>query len=183
MRKDGLQAWHGSGRRFNRFDTRFIGTGEGGALGWGFYFLDNRTGAQRYQDFLSPRDGSGGYMYRVWLNVYPGEMPKLHRPIDEQCQIAQQRLVRALGAKAAEANGRFALEHIYDDLRQKEGNQSASMRLLNAGIVGFETDEEEPRHQSNTYFMIDTSRIEILSCMKWAENTNKSPSEWEYELA
>lgn len=47
-------AWHGSGARFDRFDTKFIGTGEGfQAFGWGLYFADRREVAKNYYEEYS----------------------------------------------------------------------------------------------------------------------------------
>lgn len=49
-------AYHGSGARFNRFSTDFMGTGEGAqAFGWGLYFSSSRGIAEHYRKALSKR--------------------------------------------------------------------------------------------------------------------------------
>jgi hypothetical protein len=49
-----IRAYHGSPHRFDRFDLRRIGTGEGGAAyGRGLYFAENEDVARGYRDRLS----------------------------------------------------------------------------------------------------------------------------------
>ena len=48
-------AWHGSGARFSRFNTDFMGTGEGNQVhGWGLYFSKDKYVAENYRRMLSP---------------------------------------------------------------------------------------------------------------------------------
>lgn len=49
-------AFHGTGARFDRFDTGFMGTGEGAqAHGWGLYFAKDKTVAEDYRNKLTQR--------------------------------------------------------------------------------------------------------------------------------
>lgn len=48
-------AYHGTGARFDRFDTGHIGEGEGAqAHGWGFYFAVDKQVAEHYRKMLAP---------------------------------------------------------------------------------------------------------------------------------
>ncbi len=58
------EAYHGSGvRGIDRFDTAFVGTGQGAAMfGWGLYFTDKPAVAEHYRREMTstdPRDGWG----------------------------------------------------------------------------------------------------------------------------
>ena len=47
-------AFHGTGARFDRFDTGFMGTGEGNQVhGWGLYFAADRKIAESYRNMLT----------------------------------------------------------------------------------------------------------------------------------
>lgn len=49
-------AYHGTGARFDRFSTDFMGTGEGAqAHGWGLYFAKDKTVAEDYRNKLTQR--------------------------------------------------------------------------------------------------------------------------------
>jgi hypothetical protein len=50
----GIRAYHGSPHSFDKFDSRFIGTGEGNqTFGRGLYFAENEGVAKGYRDALS----------------------------------------------------------------------------------------------------------------------------------
>ena len=71
-------AFHGTGSRFDRFSTDFMGTGEGAqAFGWGLYFSSSRKIAEYYRNALTRQKSS--------LNrddfVFPDEL-------DEQTKIS-----------------------------------------------------------------------------------------------
>ena len=49
-----ITTWHGSPHDHNKFDTKYIGSGEGNnAFGWGLYFSEERGVAEGYRDTLS----------------------------------------------------------------------------------------------------------------------------------
>ena len=49
-------AYHGTGARFEKFNTDFMGTGEGAqAHGWGLYFAKDKTVAEEYRNKLTQR--------------------------------------------------------------------------------------------------------------------------------
>jgi hypothetical protein len=71
----GIVAYHGSPADFNRFDDRFIGTGEGAqAYGRGLYFAEGEGVARQYRDVLASRsetDTPEG-VAKFWANMQGG---------------------------------------------------------------------------------------------------------------
>jgi N12 class adenine-specific DNA methylase len=60
-----MTAWHGSAADHNKFDSGFIGTGEGSAVqGYGHYFASRREVAQFYRGALSKNRGTKGELAR-----------------------------------------------------------------------------------------------------------------------
>ncbi len=66
-----VTAWHGSRADFDRFDTGFMGTGEGAqAYGWGLYFTDTKEIAEKtYRDRLAGAQYMvGGQTLQEWAD-------------------------------------------------------------------------------------------------------------------
>ncbi len=87
-------AWHGTPHTVNRFDTRYIGTGEGNqAYGWGLYFASNKKVAEWYKEALTktnivtfrgtPIDDIENSALRTYLNEYVTSVKVLNRDTDE----------------------------------------------------------------------------------------------------
>ena len=54
IRQNPIRAYHGTGTKFDRFSTRFIGKGEGfHAFGWGLYFTESQGIAQSYSSQIA----------------------------------------------------------------------------------------------------------------------------------
>lgn len=76
---EGIRAYHGSGKTFDKFDASKIGTGEGAqAYGYGLYFAEDPSIARNYRDMLASRKAPDPEGYaRLLLDEYwqPGDDP------------------------------------------------------------------------------------------------------------
>lgn len=78
-------AYHGSGSRFDKFSTDFMGTGEGAqAFGWGLYFSSSRQIAEFYKNKLS--SGPGGQLFKVDIPE-DNELMDWDTPLSEQPDV------------------------------------------------------------------------------------------------
>lgn len=61
-----MVAWHGGPHDHNRFDSNYIGTGEGAqAYGWGHYFASRKEVAEFYRNALSGNDQFPAYKISI----------------------------------------------------------------------------------------------------------------------
>jgi len=105
-----IRAYHGSPHRFDEFDIRKVGTGEGNqAFGRGLYFAEDEGVAKHYRDTLSQpsnlellehfnRHGSfppeRGHMYEVNLHASPRDFLNWDAPLSRQAPEVRESLQR-----------------------------------------------------------------------------------------
>jgi hypothetical protein len=105
-----IRAYHGSPHKFEEFDIRKIGTGEGAqAYGRGLYFAENEDIAKHYRDTLSEPSNlemleyfnkygrfppDRGHMYEVDLNASPREFLNWDAPLSQQSPEVRESLER-----------------------------------------------------------------------------------------
>ena len=72
--KNPVDAWHGSARDFDRFDSRFMGQGEGAqAYGEGLYFGEERAVGEQYRDDAAAARNQENPAYRraqEWIDQF-----------------------------------------------------------------------------------------------------------------
>ena len=80
----GIEAWHGSPYKFDKFDIARSGTHGGASFGKGLNFSADVAHARAY------RGGEDGNMYRVALDVTPEELLDWETPINKQPKAIQE---------------------------------------------------------------------------------------------
>ena len=85
----GATVWHGSPRKFDKFDSSKIGTGEGAqSYGNGMYVAEQKAVGQEYAKRLSS-DGAG-YLYKIDLpDEHIAKMLDWDKPLSQQPQAIQ----------------------------------------------------------------------------------------------
>lgn len=96
-----IRAWHGSAADFDRFDSQYIGTGEGPrAYGHGHYAADQQDVGEYYRDAVSRLhanragldDAPKGKLYEVGIKAPPESFLDWDKPISQQTDFIKERL-------------------------------------------------------------------------------------------
>lgn len=177
----GIEAWHGSPYKFDKFDATHYKSGEGAhGFGRGFYFADSRRVAEGYRDALEKTPGSGK-LYKVNLDVSPEELMNLDAPLnfesppvlnslgtilDDHLRSEGYTNGRPIADFSRGSSGGDAIREIRDMLK-KRGETSVDVEdvLSKNGIHGFrylDGDSRSVGDGTRNYVIFDPARITIL---------------------
>lgn len=152
-----MNLWHGSDRRFDKFDMNKIGSGDGKTLGgWGIYFSDSKSVADRY---YLPK----GQIDMWQVDVRPGRMFDFDEYDDSQYQKVLASIAGILDD--------YDVEQFENDFRDTTGRQiyewlthtlggerEASEFLLSIGYDGV-TMKDRWETTATNYIMFSDRRI------------------------
>lgn len=151
-----LEVWHGGGTYFTQFEEAAIGSGEGDAMGWGFYFAANRLGGEyfaKYMYHLNKR----GFLYRGELMIADDEILDLDSSFRDTPTAMRYRISRVFRS----CEWKYGFHNAYKILRDELGNDGASMYLREEGVMALRSYEETKPGHGDTYLVLDNSRIVI----------------------
>lgn len=117
-----LVAYHGSPVQFDKFDTRFVGTGQGESHhGWGINLAKNEDVARHYRDATSSFLDEPGHLYEVAVDADPSSFIRAGATFERQSPLVQETLTN-LGF---DPSGRLARRgadgrKIYENLLRKQ---------------------------------------------------------------
>ena len=155
-------AWHGSPRRFDRFDSARIGEGEGyQAFGHGLYFSSKRAVAEHYRDTLPDKDNRG-HLYEVELAPKDHELLDWDKPLSEQSEFVRSKLNDEFANSVERKSG----EEMYKSLGWADGHAHASAELKEMGIRGIRYLDAGSRADgegSYNYVIFDEADVTIRS--------------------
>lgn len=158
----GKPKFHGSAKKFPRFSTGHIGTGEGNAgWGWGLYFTDSEGVADFYEEQESTRRGTEGAKYEVELKPAEEEYLLWDETSDKQSEFVKKAL-EYVPFGPRETGG-----DLYARLVQQwEGDSAqASQDLKIRGIRGIKYLAGRSRESGDTdtynYVVFDDRDVEI----------------------
>ena len=105
----GATVWHGSPRKFDKFDSSKIGTGEGAqSYGNGMYAAEQKAVGQEYAKRLSS-DGAG-YLYKIDLpDDAIAKMLDWDKPLSQQSPEVQ-RAIKEFGELVGDADWQHAMK-------------------------------------------------------------------------
>lgn len=142
MQRTGMQAnlvaYHGSSKKFEKFDPKKIGTGEGvQAYGYGLYFSESRDVAKGFK--VAVPDKGPGALYTVDVpDSLVRKMIEWDKPISQQPQNVKDALANSVFA-GTEMTGKEVYERIGSMLskgtKEKQG-QAASRFFAEKGVPG-----------------------------------------------
>ena len=184
-----LQAWHGSKANFNKFDSKFIGSGTGlSTFGWGVYVTTSQETGQAYAQEVEANGEK--YLYTVdipddngrnYINIQ-GNNPNVYNYI-------QQALTKAKPDAASDIQWCLDYCRENDSLTWLFQNrceffftpEELSKALLNAGIVGvrvpvnFEGQNGVVGVGNNgyNYTIFDANQVRILQKQRYGNNTQQ----------
>lgn len=157
--RPGITAYHGSPYDFDKFDPRFIGTGEGTQLqGYGFNFSNNEKLADTFRSAYGKKD-TEGHMYKVNLDVKPDDLIQWDQPFSaqsEKVKTALRKLVPTMNEDAAYS--------VKGELRNFVQTPEGAKRLAELGVKGVEYPRWDIQGDANTrnYAIFDDKLIDIL---------------------
>jgi len=163
-------AWHGGRAYFSEFSEKAIRSGEGDALGWGFYFAENRKGGEYFAEYLNFRDGAG-YLYEVLLELPEDRILPLDAPYSKINPHVRSRISQVFRGKEM----RFGFHSAYRSLREELGDKNAAAALKDVGILALTASEDTKPGHGMTYLVLDRSRIVVTRIFKFS----KAPYEWQ----
>lgn len=134
--------WHGGWGNFKSVQSEHLGTGEGNAMGRGFYFSEFQEGAIYYAKFqLRGTERKIGYVHKVRLSIMQHEL----WDIDNESTASNERDVIK-----------------YKDKLSKQLDQEAANELLASGTKAIKTYEGNQPSHGLTYIVFDPACISIL---------------------
>jgi hypothetical protein len=171
-----MEVWHGGHSYFSQFQEHAIGSGEGEAMGWGYYFAENRPGGEYFARYMYEKHKKG-FLYRANILFTEDEILDLDssfRQITPAMQCRVSRVFRSCEVKQGFHNA-------YKMLRDEIGNEAASKYLLGEGIMVLRSYEETKPGHGFTYVALDNSRIVIrdafeLEILPFETNWHPLPS-------
>jgi hypothetical protein len=93
-RPEGILTHHGTGAEFDKFDTSFLGTGEGSqAFGWGIYTAEHKGVAEYYVN-VANKNSLVGKKLRVQLLAKSEELLHYDLPISKQPPAVQAAIIK-----------------------------------------------------------------------------------------
>ncbi len=136
-----MVAWHGSPHDHNKFDSNYIGTGEGAqAYGWGHYFSSRREVAEWYRDNLVSSKAVGRHEWKT--NVIDGDVDELLRyvvtPWKTKADLMDE--LRQIGARTDDETG---------DLTNEAEDALSAMQLIMDGDIEITDGETGKLYQVN----------------------------------
>lgn len=109
-------AYHGSPHKFDKFDIKKLGTGEGHqAYGWGLYFAGNKAVAKHYRNMLSDPNS-------------PVESATIH---GKRIEAAAKEIAKVNGlSKADVGNLDYLLERVVRDMVTNKASAKSALKTL-----------------------------------------------------
>jgi hypothetical protein len=149
----GMNAYHGSPHKFDKFDSSKFGTGEGNqAYGHGLYFSESPTVAGAYRTRNKIADGSGSLYHVDIPDEAVGKMLEWDKPLREQPPYVQKILREKLDYDPSKYTDDVG-EDVYRFLQGgNQGtivsgdSQAASEALRAAGIPGIRYGADKTRN-------------------------------------
>ena len=160
-----FEAWHGGRAHFENFSYDAIGSGEGAALGYGFYFSEHREGGEFFARYMNFQQHSG-FLYRVLLSFKENELLNLDIALDEHSQAVRDKIKVLFASQSEEP----ILGSAYINLRLKLGNRQAALALLQTGIKVLRSDEGTKPGHGYTYLVLDREFIKIVDVYRFVES-------------
>lgn len=152
---DSVRVFHGGPRMFDKFDTSFIGSGEGNtSQGWGLYFTEQPGIAEWYRKKEALSRGlveSAGAFYAVDVRVKPHQLLAW----DSAPSAQHADILRGLGADISSTG-----EVAYKSLLGAYSPKQLSLLLADKGIAG--TRYGSSRGGTFNYVVFDDSLVNIL---------------------
>lgn len=165
-----FEGWHGGHSYFEMFNYDAIGSGEGCALGYGFYFSEHRKGGEYFSEYMNFRNGAG-FLYRALLHFTESELLNLDASLSQHSQVIKTKLQSLFGSKPDEP----MLHSAYSLLRQKLGDKETTKALLRVGIKAIKSDEGTKPSHGVTFLVLDNAIIKIQEVYRHVPN----PYSWE----
>ncbi len=147
----GMTAWHGSPHRFDRFDSRKIGTGEGAqAYGHGLYLAESPDVAMKYQ----PRD------------------PKLESKIMQRYSAAEKQM----NYPAMQVFEDFGLNRTPEEVLSSINKAGYSAKDLKAAMDAYKVSLKEYANQAaGALYKVDLPDEMIARMLDWDKPLSQQP--------
>ena len=154
---EGIHVYHGSDRKFDKFDITKVGSGDGKNLGgWGIYFSDNIEVCKRY-------NSNTGFLKE--FELYDGDYFDFDETISDGNRIMRQ--LRKIGVDDNEIE-QFQTDYLdYGDVTNRQayewlgyvlgGQKEASLFLKSIGYTG--NTMKDRWDEGRNYIVFDTDDI------------------------